>query len=220
MRLGKDKHAVILVFSLIICVLAGAQPGKSHKYHLNGDLQKSSVITGRDFITIYYSLPELNVENLTHGTEPFYRISVPGHMVTVDPGKPELPVFSNLITIPDGQTCRIIISDVKSERITPSKKGLNGLLYPAQEGETKQTKRGSSELRMDKKLYSMKSLIKSDTASIEYIGKVRGKQLANLLINPVRYNPGSNSLEVIRSMRINVEFTGDEIKQSGTAKGE
>ena len=42
---------------------------------------------------------------------------------------------------------------------------------------------------------------------IEPLGTVRNNKLANLYISPVRYNPHSNSLEIITSMRIEIIFS-------------
>ncbi len=91
-------------------------------------------------VTINYSVPELTIDNITNDNGTFYRISVPGHTPTFDPGKPELPVLSRLIDLPEGYTYKITISDVTSSRIVPSKNAIKGLLLPSQYGETKQRK--------------------------------------------------------------------------------
>ena len=39
----------------------------------------------------------------------------------------------------------------------------------------------------------------------------RNKYLANLIISPVRYNPSSNKLEVITSMKIEISFSSSVI---------
>jgi hypothetical protein len=63
---------------------------------------------------------------VTNSTGSYYRISIPGHIRSVVPGKPELPVFSRLISIPEGSGFKIKISDVKSVRINPSGKKIEG----------------------------------------------------------------------------------------------
>ena len=50
--------------------------------------------------------------------------------------------------------------------------------------------------------------IPSDTVRIERLGKVRNNKLANLYIFPVRYNPHANTIEVITSMKIEIDFSG------------
>ncbi len=133
-------------------------------------------------------------------------MSIPGHSSSAEPGKPEIPVLSRLITIPEGSSYKIRISDVVSSKIVPSRNELKGILFPSQYGESKQDQTRRPEFTIDKKLYATRGLIKSDTVRIEYTGKVRGTQLSNLIISPVRYNPGSNNLEVITSMKIEVLF--------------
>ncbi|NSW94185.1 MAG: hypothetical protein HPY62_05685, partial [Bacteroidales bacterium] len=157
-------------------------------------------------VLIQYSLPELIIENVTNSAGDFYRIRIPGHSSPSETGKPELPVSSRLLVIPDEGTFAIRISDVKSERIYPEKKGFRGLLFPVQEGEIKQDQKLRPEFAIDRKIYAYTSLIKSDTVTVRKIGKVRNTTLANLVIAPVRYNPKSNFIEVITSMKIEINF--------------
>jgi len=207
MHLGKNKTANILAVFLLLSASAGGQAGKSYKYRLNGDLQIKTAITENRSIIINYSAPELNVENVTNEYGTFYRINIPGHIRTVDPGKPELPVYSKLITIPDGSVCNVRISEVKSSRIKPSGMRIDGMLYPAQEGETKEIQQKRPVFLKDKTTYASRGIIESDTVIIEPVGKVRNTNLANLIISPVRYNPRTNTLEVITSMKIEISYT-------------
>jgi hypothetical protein len=185
------------------------QTGKSFKYHFNGDLQEKNVIAGDQSIIINYTLSELAIDTLINGNGSFYRIAVPGHSLTAEPGKPELPVLNRLITIPEGSIFRIIISGVKSSRIKPSKDNIKGILFPSQEGEVKQNERRKPAFVIDKKLYSRRDFINPDTVRIESLGRIRGKKYSNLIISPVRYNPGLNLLEIITSMKIEIIFSED-----------
>ena len=62
----------------------------------------------------------LKISTNSNGT--FYRVSIPGHVSSTAPGKPELPVLSRLITVPDGLEYKVSISEIKSSRINPSTK--------------------------------------------------------------------------------------------------
>ncbi len=206
MHLGNSKLAKISLVFLILSIQLSGQAGKSHKYRFDTGMQKTEVSSDDQSITIYYSLSELDIEGLTNGNGSFYRLSIPGHTHSVDPGKPEIPVLSRLITVPEGSSYNIRISDIVSSKIAPSRNDLRGLLFPSQYGESKQDQTRRPEFTMDRKTYATRGLIKSDTVRIEFVGKVRGKKLSNLIISPVRYNPGSNNLEVITSMKIEVTF--------------
>jgi hypothetical protein len=220
MRLGKDKQAIVLAVFLLFSASAGGQAGKSYKYQLDGNLQKSDVLSENQSLIINYSISELNVENIVneHGT--FYRISIPGHTNAYNPGKPELPVFSRLISVPDKSEYTVKISEVKSSKIKPSRKNIEGILFPVQESEIKEVQRKKPEFLIDKSIYSSRSIIKSDTVKIEPLGKVRNTNMANLYISPVRYNPYSNSIEVITSMKIEIKFSAPGSIESKSLKSE
>jgi len=207
MYLGyKGKTGIILLF--LFTVAANAQTGSGYRYMFGADQLKGNIRSDDRTIIIDYSLPELYVNNLTDRNGSFYRLAAPGHSLSSDPGKPELPVFSRLITIPEGASVHVKISGVKSQKITPSRNNIQGILYPAQPGETKQQEGRKPEFAFDRKTYSARKTIFSDTVAIEPLGRIRGKQISNLVISPVRYNPRANVLEVITLMKIEIRFTG------------
>ena len=207
MCLGKDKQAILLAVFLVFAVSAGGQTGISYKFLPDGTIQKTDIIINDHSVVIDYSIPEVNIESLTNEAGSFYRISIPQHIRSADAGKPELPVFSRLISIPEGSGFKIKISEVKSVRIKPSEKNIQGVLFPAQEGQTKAVQQARPAFRMDKAAYATRGFIKGDTVRIETLGKVRKNNLANLYISPVKYNPHSNLFEVITSMKIEIVFS-------------
>jgi hypothetical protein len=205
-RLGKEKQATLLAVFLVFTTSIGGQTGRSYKFHLDGNVQANNVIASDQSIIINYSLPELDVEELSTGSGSFYRVFIPGHIPSSSTGKPELPVFSRLISIPEGSGYRIKISDVRTSRIKPSGKKIKGLLIPSQESETKDNRQAKREFRIDSATYATRGFIPGDTVRIIPLGTTRKIKLANLFISPVRYNPHSNIMEVITSMKIEVTF--------------
>lgn len=189
MILGKYRQAGIVCFLLVLTALANCQSLKRYTYYFNGEQKKNSIQVSGNSIIIYYSVSELNLDNIEKDTGQFYRISIPGHSFTSESGKPELPVLSRLITIPEGKKYSIKISDVKSARVKPKNQRIEGLLMPAQEGETKGTQDIRPRFIMDKSAYSSKDFLISDTVQIVPLGRVRQKYLATLYISPVRYRP-------------------------------
>jgi hypothetical protein len=207
MCLGKDKRAILVASFLLILVSSMGQAGKSYKYQLNGNLQKSDVLATKESLIINYSISEINIENILIGQDTYYRITIPGHASTSVPGKPELPVFTRLISIPDGSDWKIKISDVRTAKINPSEGKIKGILFPSQPSEMKALQQRRPEFLIDKQIYTTRGIISSDTVLIESLGITRGKKLANIFVSPVRYNPRSNLLEVITSMKIVITFS-------------
>lgn len=208
MRLGEFKQARILIFFLLLfaSVSAAGQPGKIHKYRFSDDLH-SSITKGEHSLVIDYLIPEVDLENIFNENGSFFRIFIPGHIPTMETGKPELPVLSKLINIPENHSYKVKISDVRSVKIRPSVRKIEGVVFPAQERETKKLQK-KKPFSIDKNLYKTRGIIASDTVTIEPLGKLRSYNLANLTISPVRYNPASNYLEIITSMKIEITLYG------------
>lgn len=208
MYLGyRNQSFVVLIFCLLTILPATGQNMHKHKFILPGRAKATEVSSSDNSISIKYSISELNAESAVNEHGEWYRIDIPGHIKSADPGKPEVPVLTRLISMPEGYTCRVKIIGVKSERLRPALKKFKGSLYPAQESETKNKQQAGKKFVIDKSAYSSKDFIKSDTVIIEALGKSRGTNISSLSIYPVRYNPGSNIVDVITGMTIEIVFT-------------
>ncbi|HEX2920935.1 MAG TPA: C25 family cysteine peptidase, partial [Bacteroidales bacterium] len=187
----------------------GQDPGVYvHKINTNENGAEFS-IDENGAILINYSIPEILFQNLKNVQGSFYRISIPEHIATIDTGLPELPVLSKLLIVPEGSEIKVKISDVKSIRLRPPGRKVKGVLFPAQEGEAKSPQARQRSFAINNGVYKKRKLISSDTVNIEILGKSRNNNLVNIYIQPARYNPGRNLLEIITSMKIEVSFSGD-----------
>ena len=203
-RLGINKQTVVTTVFFLFTGLVYCQDVKSYKYHFNGSLPEKRISTSGQSLIIDYSIPEISVETTEVENTTYYRLFIPGHVPTYSPGKPELPVMSGLIYIPEGADYKIIISNIKTTRLHPSTKKIKGILYPAQESDSKRPEERKRDFKIDREAYGSRTLLPFDTVKIEAIGNLRGKNLYNIIIAPVRYNPRTNSLEVITSMKIEI----------------
>lgn len=220
MYLGKSVDIKSLSFFLFFFPAVSGQAGNTHIYQLGDDSEGTSISVQDQSITINYKIKSLGIETISGLNGKYFRLSAAGHNFTVEPGKPELPVLSRLIEIPEGGIYKIRISNVKSERIEPWRDKIEGFLYPAQYGETKQKDRGKSDFIIDKKIYGAHGIINSDTVKVEYLGKLRSVSLSTLSVCPVRYNPEMNYLEVITSMKIEIIFNGTNFRTSKSSGSE
>ncbi|HOW40353.1 MAG TPA: C25 family cysteine peptidase [Bacteroidales bacterium] len=219
MCLGLNKQTVAATVLFLFTTAASGQEVKSYKYRFDGNLNEKSILNSGHSLIINYSINELELETVEAGNAVYYRISIPGHTPIYDPGKPELPVLSRIINIPREIDYKIIISDVSYSRLHPSSKKIKGILYPAQETESKNSSQRKKDFKLDREAYSAKGILPYDTVRIEPLGTLRGKELANLIIAPVRYNPRTNSIEVISSMKIEItNIVPAEGKSASTAE--
>jgi hypothetical protein len=214
MRLGKNKQVLLPALTILLSITAFGQQEKRIRHQFTDETVFNNIVVSDHSLTINYGISELDIQEVNGENGSFYRITIPGHIPSTDPGKPELPVFSRLITVPNGADCVVRIRNVKVKRIRPARDKINGLLYPAQEGEIKELQQKKRQFRFDKALYATSNFIGSDTVSIEPAGILRGKKLANITISPVRYNPHSNIIEIITSMKIEIIFPREDFSSS------
>ena len=207
MSLGKDKHGILFSVFLLMSASALSQDAVTCNYVFDGFPAKFAATEGSQSMIIDYAPGELDILSMVNDNGTYYRLSIPGHIPSTDAGRPEVPVFCRMITLPDAFEYKIRITDIRKEKIIPSRKKIKGLLYPAQEGATKNLLQAGKQLFIDKSIYSTKGIIASDTVTIERIGTSRGQKLAGLYIYPVRYNPVDNYIEVITSMKIEIIYT-------------
>lgn len=205
MGLGKEKRVFSWLFLLCLFATVDGQDLKILKL-LSDDFGTGFSVKDDGSIVIDYRLPELQFMTITNEAGEFFRLSAIGHINSSEPGKPELPVFNRLIALPDNPAYKIRISEVRSEKIRPSGKKIPGILYPAQESEAKRVPQEKPAFRFDKETYSLRSFLGTDTVSITPLGKARETGIGNLQISPVHYNPSSNTLDVISSMKIEITF--------------
>jgi Peptidase family C25./Propeptide_C25. len=202
---------------MALTTIVVSQTSRSFRYSFNPGGKENTVISTDHSLVINYSLSELNLTSFTTTDGTYFRASIPGHIPTSEVGKPELPVLSRLIEIPEGYSCKTIISGVNTTEMKPSRKRVRGVLYPVQEGETKDSQQRRHPFTLDKSTYAVRAYLNSDTVRIEPIGIVRHKKLASVIISPVMYNPYSNRLTVITSMKIEIIFVPDATTSSKSA---
>jgi hypothetical protein len=204
---GKGKYLVFISVFILIAALTYGQSENNLLYNFNRNQAKTTIVSSENGISINYSLPAVIIHKVTNRELEFFRITADGHNLTSETGKPELPVFSRIIYIPEECVPSVKITELKSEKLRPSRMNLRGILYPRQPDAVKSAQQQRKDLVIDMAVYGRKGLIESDTVRIENVGKVRGRQMATLYISPFRYNPLSNEVEVITSMKVEIRFT-------------
>jgi len=136
----------------------------------------------------------------------YLRIFLAGHHQTSEPGKPEMPVYSQLVEVPEGMDVVVTLSDIKSKRVKFSDQGLkNAELWPAQPARTKNEIQDEKITVKDKEIYATKGIIGHDTVIVSHEGIFRGHNLFTVAVYPAFYNPAKDYIDLITSM--NIDFS-------------
>ncbi|MFN8240960.1 MAG: C25 family cysteine peptidase [Bacteroidales bacterium] len=199
------KSALITCIAILSGVNIHAQ-SQLEKVIKTGISEQTSFRSESNKITITYCLPEFSVSAVNEAGMDFFSIVIPGHTFSTDPGKPQFPVLSRLIRIPEDENYTIRISEIKTTRITASRQQIRGQYYPRQPDQVKNNDRQKQGFAYDRDYYSKRGFAGPDTARIEKIGSLSGIKLATLEISPVRYDPVRNVVEIITRMKIEISF--------------
>ena len=173
-------------------------------------------ITHSDFNSLratfsYGSIESIEV-NTARGT--FSEIAIEGTYASGEIGTPELPASHQLLAVPFGATPHVNILSYTTTDYRLSDYGI-GTLIPHQPSVRKDQRPEDVEFVYNAAAYSnTRSLATEPEASIEVQGTLRGVRVGSLVINPVSYNPTSNTLRVFNDIEVEVSFDGADIAET------
>ncbi len=162
---------------------------------------KITVITSNETETILrFDIPGFWVEEITEGVQTFHVLRFPGYGTTLEIGKPELPVISELVAIP--ATTGIISHIVEHEETV-----LDGyLIYPFQKPLREGEERISFEIDHD--FYNQVGMYPK-TVEVGKPAIWRDLRVTNIRVAPMRYVPSKKTLNVCKSVTVRLEYTGE-----------
>ncbi len=198
------KLSLILVL-VLSTLFAMAQNGRI-------DLRSMSraEITHSDFNSLRATFSYGSIESIEVNTErgTFSEISIEGTYASGDMGTPELPVSHQLLAVPFGATPHVNVISYSTTDYRLSDYGI-GTLIPHQPSVRKDQRPEDVEFVYNAAAYqSTRSLATAPEATIEVQGTMRGIRVGSLVINPVSYNPVSNTLRVFNDIEVEVSFDG------------
>jgi hypothetical protein len=163
--------------------------------------------------------------NITDPSGRYIKLTLPGHHFTSETGKPELPVCSWLVEVPEGMELSVTLSDVTSERIRLADHSFSDAeIFPAQPAKTKNQPQDDRITVKDRKSYESRETLAHDTVTITHEGFFRGRKLAGIAVYPAFYNPGGRYVDLITSLNIEISYKpspakGEEFSDPGFSKG-
>jgi hypothetical protein len=157
-------------------------------------------------------LSEINTKKVVKGSNEFVRLFVGGYGDDSEKGAAELPVLEELMTIPLGATVSINILNQEEEIISLSDFGIEGLIFPSQPSISKSEDADNVPFYFNQEYYSYDGFLEKDIVKIEFLGKMRGQQLARLSLAPFKYNPTTNKLKVITKIEVRICFNNIDVE--------
>ena len=141
----------------------------------------------------------------------FIELGLSGFSVKYDAGKPKLPVYSKLIEIPYGAEVQVNIISYNEQNIELSRTGIAQKIIPSQPSVSKSADPAEIPFYYDRAFYQTNAFTQAEMVTVETAGVMRGVQLGNLTVSPLRYNPVTNVLKVYNDLVFEVIFKHPDI---------
>ena len=198
------KKAYILLVLAMSTMFAMAQNGRIDLRH-----QTKAEITKSEFASLRAVFSYGSIESIEVSTErgTFSEIAIEGTYASGEIGTPELPASHQLLAVPFGATPRVDVINYTTTDYRLSDYGI-GTLLPHQPSVRKDQNPDEVEFVYNAEAYQTRSLASAPQATIEVQGTMRGIRVGSLVINPVSYNPASNTLRVFNNIEVEISFDG------------
>ena len=163
-------------------------------------------VTDQGF-TASFSFSGIDATEVTTEKGVFSYIAMDGTYPSGNVGDPTLPTVNKLIAIPYG------VSDISVEVKGYSTKiysladyGIK-TLYPQQQPLRKDQKPEDVPFAYNAKTYNAKGFVERPMAMVKIQGTMRGIQIGALTVNPVQYDPATNSIRVYNNIEVEVRYS-------------
>jgi hypothetical protein len=204
------KALVMLAVLVLSSMFALAQNGQI-------DLRSESKaeITRSEFTTLRAVFSYSSIESIEVATErgTFSEITLPGTYPSGEIGSPELPATHQLLAVPMGATPHVRVINYTTKDYRLSEYGINTIM-PHQPSVRKDQRPEDIEFVYNATAYQTRALATAPEATIEVQGTMRGIRIGSLVINPVSYNPASNTLRVFNNIEVEVSFEGADYAET------
>lgn len=204
------KKLTLLLVLALSTMLAVAQNGRIDLRH-----ESKAEIVKNDFSSLRATFSYGSIESIQMTTErgTFSEIAIEGTYASGEIGTPQLPASHQLLAVPFGATPRVSVTNYTTTDYRLSDYGINTLV-PRQVSVRKDQRPEDLEFAYNASAYQTRSLATAPEATIEVQGTMRGIQIGSLVINPVSYNPATNTLRVFNDIEVEVRFDGADLQET------
>ena len=201
----KILFGILISMLLIFSVFASSMPS---------NIEKTDQIKNFDE-HIYLNLSpkefKFGIKSLQEGD--FSTIELENEGLSNDFGKAQLPVIRKLIEIPQSAEPNIIIESISWEKTSLVEKNLPGMIIPCQFSIEK-IPDSKNEFIIDEEYYQTNSYLPDEIAIIRETGEIRGRCFALIEISPVRYNPLTGEIKLMKSCKISINLPNSDMDKT------
>ena len=199
-KISFHRLVILALFMLGMTTALTAQEVRTFQFnHGKTGIQMTEQTRGN--VSLEYNIDEMSLTSFTYKGEEMQTIGIADISLPNEKGLPNVPSYSSTIAIPQGaQAVLHVVSYeqqvIKNVNVEPSL----GIQMENEEPDMNYTK--------DMKVYSENAFYPAEFASVSAPSQIRGVDVVNISISPVRFNPVTNEAIVYHNIEMEVEFVG------------
>lgn len=191
------------IFAIIVIMATAGYPQSEWIYFGNsGDKKTNISLIQSDnqhvVFSVKFSAMQVGIKDMNN--ESYHQLTIPDCEQKTTPGLPAVPVFKQLIAVPDCDQLNIKITKADSLIIE------NYDIIPAPEYIVENDLYQENYSECDD-IYSMNAYFPDKCGRIIESGKIRNQSVIRVEIYPIRFNPVTRELKICSNLEIGLEFT-------------
>ena len=173
---------------------------------------KADLLEKSDFgMRVNYRISEINSFDVNTEKGTFSQIRIEGYSYSTEIGSPKLPVLRKIIAVPLNAEISVKMMNSEISEFSLTDFGINNKVIPAQASVSKSAKPEDIKFVLNEEVYAADRFDAKEIVSVEELGIMRGMRLFTLILEPVKYNPATNSIKVYNDINVQVDFVGGDI---------
>ena len=204
------RRVLILLSAVVLSCTLYAQ--NIDLFSGNKGISKSNdQFSGFEATFSFSQIESVEVTETERGT--FSAITIEGSFPSGEIGSPQLPVLKKMISIPVGATPIVKVKCHSLDEYYLKDYGIN-TIFPVQPSIRKDQDPRDIPFAYNEKVYSSDEYNSSNIADIVALGTMRGVNVGMLIINPVKYNPVTNTLKIFNDIEVEIIFENGDYKKT------
>ena len=158
---------------------------------------------------VNYSVGELKIMEVQTKEGMFDELSIEGWGFSTEVGEPKLPMLRRTIAVPLGAEVRLTLNSQQMRELDSKASTLKNRVIPAQAPISKAAT--IIPFEVNKALYSRNEFNSREWVEVSELGIMRGVRVFALDFYPVRYNPVTNSIQVMENLDVRIDFINPDL---------
>lgn len=192
----------VILSTLPFLLLAQATPEDLTTAGASYQVRENVTDLGLSGVEVHYNSVDYDVRDTIVNGKVWHQLSAAGYQLSRDPGKPQVPVFGEMVMVPVG-------AGFEWEFTYTGKKSEHGYnVYPALAPATDRYGDPEPEFAIDSVTYSTDAFWPSSPVTVAAVQELRGMQIVWFDIAPSSFNPVTGELITYENISLKVSFSG------------